>query len=83
MMAQTQQAGTPDSAVYTDPLGRTLRSRTRDFADELIFQDVQYDERGLKTRESTPYKQYGSPAYTTIYQLRRNGPCPQQNRTTN
>ena len=52
IMMVTRQAGTPEAAVYQDMLGRTLRSRTQGFAGANIYQDISYNNRGLKTSES-------------------------------
>ena len=63
MMIENAQAGAPTSAEYKDVLGRTIRSRTQSFDGSLVFSDVLYNARGLKTHESSPYKSV--PVYTT------------------
>lgn len=62
MMVKTVQMGTPQSAQYLDPIGRTVRTRTQGFDGNHIYQDKRYNTRGLTSRESTPHS--GTPVFT-------------------
>ena len=41
--------------VYMDELNRQLRTKTRGFDNQVVFQDTLYDNRGLTKRLSRPY----------------------------
>ncbi|WDE06521.1 hypothetical protein SG34_006265 [Thalassomonas viridans] len=64
MMTVTRQAGSPETAVYLDKLGRTLRSRSKDFAGSNVYKDIAYNARGLKTHVSNPHNGIAS---NTVY----------------
>ncbi len=52
----TYQQSSPDSHIYMDQFGRTLRSSIRNFADtDFIQTDVVFDLRGNRIFESRPY----------------------------
>ena len=52
----TETDGAPISTVYTDDLGRTVRSETEAFASaDTILTDIEYDAVGLVNKTSRPY----------------------------
>ncbi len=54
-MTRTTQAGAPTQAVYTDSLGRTVRSAIQGFDGTYEYVDKIYDGLGRLTKESLPY----------------------------
>ncbi|GGZ77468.1 hypothetical protein GCM10011274_39440 [Paraglaciecola chathamensis] len=51
------QAGAPDIIQYFDKFDRLLRTATEDFdGGGYYFSDVEYNERGLKSFQSQPYR---------------------------
>ncbi|MBE0368299.1 SpvB/TcaC N-terminal domain-containing protein [Pseudoalteromonas aurantia] len=60
MMIKQLSAGTPESRIYQDKLGRTLRVATQSFDGTWAYQDTTYDGLGRTTFESMPYKANGS-----------------------
>ncbi len=54
-MTRTTQAGAPTQAVYTDSLGRTVRSAIQGFDGTYEYVDKIYDNLGHLTKESLPY----------------------------
>ncbi len=61
-MTRTTQAGAPTQAVYTDSLGRTVRSAIQGFDGTYEYVDKIYDNLGHLTKESLPYTT--TPNYT-------------------
>ncbi len=49
------QTGTPKQVNRVDILGRPVRNETTGFNDDLIYQDISYNARGLIASESAPY----------------------------
>jgi RHS repeat-associated protein len=64
LMMVTRQAGVPESAVYQNALGQTLRTRTKGFDGSNIYQDTIYDERGLVKKQSNLHS--GIASYTNF-----------------
>lgn len=64
MMMVTRQAGVPESGVYQDALGRTLRTRTQGFDGSNVYQDTIYNLRGLVDKQSNLHS--GMASYTTF-----------------
>lgn len=61
VMTITRTAGMPDSKVYTDQLGREVKSSMAGFAAGDWYSTVtEYDERGRKTFVSQPFKNNGN-----------------------
>ncbi len=54
-MTRTTQAGSPTQAIYTDSLGRTVRSALQGFDGTYEYVDKIYDGLGRLTKESLPY----------------------------
>ena len=64
MSIQTFQSGAPQTREYKDVLGRTLRAASEGFNGTWVYQDNQYNARGLMTHESQPYYADQTPAWT-------------------
>ncbi len=54
-ITRTTQAGSPTQAIYTDSLGRTVRSAIQGFDGTYEFVDKIYDNLGHLSKESLPY----------------------------
>ncbi|WP_171041058.1 SpvB/TcaC N-terminal domain-containing protein [Pseudoalteromonas aurantia] len=65
MMIKQLSAGSPESRIYQDKLGRTLRVATQSFDGTWVYQDTTYDGLGRKTFESMPYQANGTAVGTT------------------
>jgi RHS repeat-associated protein len=61
-MISTYQTGSPDAHEYKDILGRTLRTKIRNFGGEYTFIDSRFDEAGRLTHQSNPHS--GQATYT-------------------
>ncbi|MCP4128697.1 MAG: hypothetical protein GY753_16795, partial [Gammaproteobacteria bacterium] len=51
----TESAGDTPTTAYADRLGRVIRTVTIGFDGTPVYQDTQYNARGLVVRKSTPY----------------------------
>ena len=55
MLTQTMSLGKPTVTVYTDTLGRTIRTITQGMDGREIYSDVEYNHLGQVARQSDPY----------------------------
>lgn len=58
-------SGAPTVRTYYDRLNRPLRTRTTNWANQVIFADTQYDGQGRTFKASDPYFSGDTPLWTT------------------
>ena len=63
-LVQTKAMGSPMTELYSDSLGRELRTVTQGFAGEFRYSDKVYDFQGRLIKESLPYLDTQTPVYT-------------------
>lgn len=60
---RTEVTGQPYSIVFSDCLGRTVRTVTENAFGQKVYADVVYDARGLVWKTSEPYYSGGTPLW--------------------
>ena len=66
LAVMTQTTGQPAVRVYTDSLGREIRSETVGFNGDAVFVDTTYDSRGRQKTKTRPYYYHETPVVATI-----------------
>ncbi len=61
--SEVQSTGLAATRVFYDEMGRTLRTRTRNFSGDYVNRDTRYDNRGRVARVSLPYLAGSNPAW--------------------